>query len=92
MPLLERGPLGRLLLSPPNCPETPYFHDGSLSGDVPLKALACSCGSLYSIVSQVPTYMNAVADTAAATTTDTLAAKDTTAAYAGFVSGLICHY
>ncbi|OEH78669.1 patatin-like phospholipase domain-containing protein [Cyclospora cayetanensis] len=54
MPLLERGQDGRLSISPPNAPETPYYHDGSLSGDIPLKSLASSyCGPLYSIVSQV---------------------------------------
>ncbi|XP_026192541.1 uncharacterized protein LOC34619158 [Cyclospora cayetanensis] len=53
-------PIGACLLlsfgsiSPPNAPETPYYHDGSLSGDIPLKSLASSyCGPLYSIVSQV---------------------------------------
>ncbi|KAL8426169.1 hypothetical protein Efla_006245 [Eimeria flavescens] len=53
MPLLERIGEERLCISPAGCEETPYYHDGSLSGDVPLKALSTACGAVYSIVSQV---------------------------------------
>ncbi|KAL8270886.1 hypothetical protein Esti_005180 [Eimeria stiedai] len=53
MPLLERHRGDRLSISPPHCQETPCYHDGSLSGDVPLKALSAACGALYTIVSQV---------------------------------------